>query len=58
MDGSHFFEGPEKLMEIWWKPLESGRAEIAQNGTDVSEQQKSPTVNNTSRSGDLRTITR
>ena len=55
MDGSQFFEGPEKLMEIWWKPLDCRKAEITQNGTDVPE---IPTVNKMARSGDLRTIPR
>ena len=52
MDGSRFFEGPEKLMEIWWKPLENGVAEITQNGSD-----EKPAIERTL-SGDLRTIPR
>lgn len=53
MDEGQFFEGPEKLMEIWWKPLASGMAEITRNETENKSDSTEEKV-----SGDLRTIPR
>ena len=59
MDEGQFFEGPEKLMEIWWKPLASGMAKMTRNEGDLRVAEKIESESSEGNvTGDLRTIPR